>query len=151
GNADASHAGTYTLTGTIGDCSDEVSLQVIVHEEPDADIIIDTEILCAGDMDGVLTAMYNGDGNPVSYTWSPAAYDNGQATINNLTSGTYEVTAVDDMGCEAFADIELTEPDALVLDCQLLSGVSGSGAEDAIVEIYVDGGISPYDLEWSGA
>ena len=68
-------------------------------------------ISCNGSSDGSISATANGCGN-ITYTWS-----NGEASnaINNLTAGTYSVTATDEWGCSASSgDIVLSEPAPVV-------------------------------------
>lgn len=149
-NAGMNHAGVYTLTGTIDDCEDTESLTVTVHDAPDLSLDVIFDISCAGAADGAIEVIYQGSGNPIDYTWSNPVY-NGQSEIYNLGAGVYSVTVTDDNGCEASANITLTEPEELMLTCSLLTGLSGPGAEDAQAEVFVGGGTAPYVLSWTGA
>ncbi len=149
GNADPSYEGIYTLIGTVGNCSDTATVNVIVHDEIFLSITEDGPILCHGDSTAAITAVYNGDSDPLDFSWSDPSFPN-SASINNVPAGSYSVTVTDLAGCTASANVVVSEPPELTLSCQLISGVSGPGAEDAVVEITINGGTGPYDLIWTG-
>lgn len=149
-NARPTDSGIYTLIGRLGNCSDTASLIVVVYDETSASISIDNLILCNGDSSATITVHYSGGSNPLQYDWSDDSYD-GRQVLTDLGPGTYEVTITDMVGCLAYANILITEPPAIAFNCSLLSGVSGPGNSDAVVEADVSGGTEPYVLTWSGA
>ncbi len=101
-----------------------VSGQVILGEPEALKLAIDTSKskTCVGSSLGVLTAKASNGFAPFSYQWSNAQ---SVATINNLSIGTYFVTATSDNGCKTFGQATVTNfndfsasaspPDTLIL------------------------------------
>ena len=96
---------------------------------------------CGGFSTGSITAVPNGGNAPYTYLWSTGSTIN---PLNNLPAGTYTVTVTDFLGTTATATGILTEPpplyvQILVTECSL----------PATMEAGVQGGIPPFDYEWS--
>lgn len=71
---------------------------VLVQGEP---VILDleaTDVSCANQQDGKVTAHVMGGEEPLNYTWSNGE---NQSQIDGLADGYYEVTVADARGCEA--------------------------------------------------
>ncbi|MFK7809067.1 MAG: cohesin domain-containing protein, partial [Saprospiraceae bacterium] len=103
---------TVTVTDNLG-CvvSSSNSLQT-----PDLDITLINQqnITCAtlGQSTGSLTVEATGDNPGFGYSWENSAMANigSTATIDNLPSDTYTVTATDGNGCSIVANFTITEP-----------------------------------------
>ena len=62
------------------------------------------------------------------------------------SAGIWQVTATDSLGCFNVIDLEVSEPDSLVLELTLLSDDSGIGNGHAVAN--VSGGTPPYEVIW---
>ena len=97
--------------------------------------------------------MYTVTGGTGNYTY---AWDNGETSedLSNIGAGTYAVTATDENGCSASIEIELTEPDELIITKSVSEfacgyNVSGYNLNDGFVDITVNGGTGNYTYVWS--
>ena len=104
-------------------------------------------LLCFGDSDAssFIDSLDNAI-NPLTYLWN-----NGQngPIANNLASGTYSLTIIDDNDCFINSSINVNEPNSLMSDLVIAPSYNGSpiscyGAEDAIATITSFGGVTPY-------
>lgn len=66
--------------------------------------------------------------------------------LEALCSGEYEITLEDSLGCLSVLDIEILEPDELVLNLEI-QPIDDENMGSALIEI--DGGTLPYQIEWS--
>lgn len=100
---------------------------------------------CAGQNNGSASASATGGVSPYTYNWS-----NGQTTAvaNNLTAGTYTVTATGSNGCTSSTTVTVASIPApnvqvsnVVSSCSELNNGSAS--------VTVSGGTTPYSYHWS--
>jgi hypothetical protein len=140
-NLDELAADTYTLTVRTADgctsseeitltADEEITIQSIELESPD----------CAGDQDGSISVMVNGD---YSYNWNTGQSG---STLTGLDAGTYTVTISGGSGCSLVESIEL--PGATTIDPNLVIR-SGCGEGEIIAVANPDRGAEPYELNWS--
>ncbi len=104
-----------------------------------------TNETCVGSSDASATAIGAGNGS-ISYLWS-----NGQttATATNLTTGTYTVTATDDLGCTGTAEAEVTlDPEGVWLMFSS-TPVTCNGGSDGTAYVSVMTGVAPYTYIWN--
>lgn len=110
-------------------------------------------ITCPGADDGALLATASG-GTPGGYTYQ---WTDGPAmqNFNNLTAGTYFVTAYDKNGCSAANSYQLNDPPPIVPEITVVSNYHGqaitcAGASDATLSASATlGGAAPYVFKWS--
>jgi hypothetical protein len=69
-------------------------------------------VSCNGLNDGSASVLTNGCG-ALTYSWSNGG---NSSNISGLTAGAYTITVTDQFGCSANSSVNLTEPDALVVD-----------------------------------
>ncbi len=117
-------AGTYTAT--VRDSKNTTfETDPVTIEQPDTELSvipsITTEIQCYGGLAQALasttggTPFIDGDGNPYyEYLWNDPA-EQTTSTAIDLDAGNYTVTVIDANGCQALADIEITEPEQLTV------------------------------------
>jgi gliding motility-associated-like protein len=103
--------------------------------------------LCFGENNGsIQLAVSGGNGNKV-VTWNNGATGE---LLENVRSGTYEYSITDEMGCVITAEIEILEPDLLVVvnvdPIEALCFTSADGTGNATVE----GGTGVYSYLWTG-
>lgn len=103
-------------------------------------------VSCNGLNDGSMSIEIEGGTGAYDILWSNSATN---ATIDNLTAGTYSVTVTDDNGCAVTAsEIGLTEPAPLEASA-IVNDVTCFGYEDGALSIITAGGTSPYTIAWS--
>jgi gliding motility-associated-like protein len=145
-SATPADAGDYFVSGTLNGCAGPDTLaEVSVFAGPELDLVITSELSCAGDTDGALSVTVTSGPSPYDYLWSNPTF-NGQSDLSDLPAGAYSVTVNDGNGCTNEAEIELIEPDPINLFCTEISAESFPGAEDGIGGVDISGGTSPYDL-----
>lgn len=108
-------------------------------------VINSTDISCFGNADGSATAVASGGSGPYTYLWNTGATT---ATINDLGTGTYSVTATDAGLSTATSTVDITQP------LQLGVQVYGSNqicdlAPDGTATAVPFGGTPPYTYLWS--
>lgn len=144
-----SSGGTVYAALDIGGCITETAAVTLsIADNPEVTIILDQALSCTGSTDAGITADVIGAG-PFSFDWNDNTYD-GQQTLTNLSAGFYAVTVTDGNNCEGFADITITDPPALTLDCSVVSDESIPGANDGQASFTVDNGTPQYEALLSG-
>ncbi|MDB9990246.1 gliding motility-associated C-terminal domain-containing protein, partial [Flavobacteriales bacterium] len=140
-------AGLYNVT--IADqmlCSLDTSVMVL---EP-APLIVDTisqdSVLCNSSSGGSAYVGVIGGNGIYDYSWS-----NGQTsdTVSNITAGIYQVTITDQLLCSLDTSVTVLEPDTFVVDTLNVISPYCSSSTDAIINLVVTGGNSPYGFSWS--
>lgn len=108
-----------------------------------------TNVTCNGQNNGAISAVLTGGtGGTVNYTLNPGSVSNTSGVFNNLTAGSYTVSA-DDNGNIATSIITITEP------ASVLSAVASSDSpvcSNAILTLSASGsgGTVPYSYTWTG-
>ncbi|MEM1218467.1 MAG: gliding motility-associated C-terminal domain-containing protein, partial [Bacteroidota bacterium] len=125
----------------------EVTDEVTVHvSAPSLSIDQTTNATCTGICDGSISVSASGGlvATDYSYSWSNNATS---PTLTDLCGGNYSVTATDDAGCAAIANILIQESTFDVTAISLVSpcDISTIGSAQAIVS----GGTMPYSFEWN--
>jgi hypothetical protein len=92
---------------------------------------------CSGEDDGALGLEVNGGQLPYSYNWSNGINQNPQGF---LTAGNYQVTVNDGGNQSVIVDVDLRDPDPLVVDVEPI----GNG----FLRAMVSGGVPPYTYQW---
>ncbi len=137
--------GTYSVTVTDDNgCEAIASVDITAYEGVTA-VITGTDIVCEGNMDGMLTAMATSGTAPFTYLWNT-----GQTTqtITGLGAGTYSVTITDANGCADDTDFMIAISDDLEVNGigkNLLCFEDNSGEASA----NPTGGTPPYTYQWS--
>ncbi len=101
-------------------------------------------VSCPNSQDGEITAHVTSGISPFTYKWNNDATT---ATIKDLAGGNYRVTVSDANGRSAVKSTKLYEPDPLVLRADV-KHVSCGKDSDGKVEVYAEGGTSPYTYTW---
>jgi hypothetical protein len=104
------------------------------------------DVLCNGGNTGSATAAAEGGASPYTYHWSNNV---NMATITNLTSGTYSVTATDSDGSTATTSVFIGQPSAITFQPPSITNVSCNGGANGSIETDVNGGVPPYIFNWS--
>lgn len=141
-----SGAGIFTVNLIITYPSAPQSTVTHQVEIIDASITTNTPILCHGNNTGSLTAVATGSPNPYQYVWNTSPPQS-NATINNLTAGTYMVMVTTTTSCPVTTSITLTEPDALQITPVVTDALCGNA--NGSINATVTGGTGPYQYSWS--
>ncbi len=140
--------GDYELTVIDGwGCPNALNVTIA---EPDSLLVAEdilNDITCFGDNDGTATALVSGGIAPYEFLW-----DSGEMTetATNLSAGIQTVQVIDANGCVANDNLEITEPDQLILMTSSDS-VDCLGASTGAASVEIEGGISPYLIQWDNA
>ncbi len=140
--------GEYQVT--VSDSNGCTGEQTIFLNDPDS-INVSFEVIppCSDvDNNGMLTAVIVGGQPEYEFVWNAAAQNATEATINNLSIGTYELTITDDLGCTISKSYELTSGD-FVVDL-LIENVSCNGMQDGKIIASPVGGTGPFEFILNG-
>lgn len=135
--------GTYAVTITdANNCITEMSTSLNMEEGPKISMTIIDGNDCFGDQNGHITVDVETNGTPYEINWSTG--DSGVHNLNNLFSGNYQVTVIDENQCEAVLDFVIEEPDLLVVETNLIQ----PSCMDALgrIELIPSGGVGPYRI-----
>ena len=100
---------------------------------------------CAGFSDGAIQVLHSGDLD-LTYVWNPNSLSGNVGT--QLEAGEYEVTVSNNGYCPHVLELQLLEPEPLVLEVLIELGTP-CGSNEGQLEIDIQGGTSPYDIVWS--
>jgi len=81
--------------------------------------------------------------------WNEDALD-GIQNPTGLIAGTYSVTVTDAIGCSASAQVSLSDPAALVINCVQQSPTTTVGGSNGTAGIQIGGGTPGYTISWNG-
>ena len=134
------------IEDTLYGCYDTIS----VHCEADFEIFINETVnnaLCYGESTGSISidTIY-GANEPYNYQWGGNV---GQNTFaDSLYAGNYFLLIQDSIGCSQYFYFDVDQNDAIFVNSSLTSP-SCNGLSDGVIHVNVNGGQSPYSLNWS--
>jgi len=136
-------AGNYQLTATndLG-CMAVASIN-IQEPEPVSVLLQSVPLNCSGDNNGQISALVTGGSPPYAYIWNTGHNGN---TIQQLTSGQYNLTVTDAGGCDISIGHFLTQPNPILLDIQ-----KSGQLEEGTLSLFgsISGGTPPYTYQWN--
>lgn len=132
-----------TVTGSTG-CTSVDTLVVGATASPISLSSSSTDASC-GVNDGSVSVTASNGNMPYSYLWSNGSTT---ASVTGLGSGTYNVTVVDDDGCDATASETVSVPSGPSATAAL-TPVGCFGGNDGVINATVTGGTTPYSYLWS--
>ena len=108
-------------------------------------------ISCNGENDGWIKLNISGGYSPFSYLWTNQSIDD---SIFNLPANTYSVNILDSLACLTVLDIDLLEPNELIVNLNITSEYNGYDVScfnfnDGSIEAIVLGGVPSYSYVWS--
>jgi len=107
---------------------------------------------CNGASDGsIFVTGGGGGGGPFTYLWSANANNATTSSVLGLPAGSYVVTITDADGCTGVSNIDIGEPDPIVLsdDAANTKDPDCFGSSDGVAAVIVMGGTGPFDYLWS--
>lgn len=132
--------GVYTVT--VSDAKGCQTVETYQLQEPQ-ELALSFQmqpLICAGDSNGVLTALVTGGTPGFQYSWSNGG--NGME-INNLSPGQYTVTISDTHGCTLSGSETIDPPNALNIGIENTDPVC-FGAQNGKIKLLINGGAPPY-------
>lgn len=146
--------GAFSVSITDGSCGAVFSDTIRSPE----DIVIGADIervTCFGESDGSVTLSPSGGTGAFSFQWMETGGTG--AVESNLSAGLYTAIVTDANGCARTQEVEITEPDPLVLDVDPANStptVSCAGDMDATFGVFVSSAnnnpLLPEPFAWSG-
>ena len=114
----------------------------------------ENQVNCNGGR-GSATAAVTGCWNNYIYEWKNESEEviGSAASIDNLLPGTYtfKVTSALRPVCTATKTVVITEPEALVVSNITYDAGCYNSTEGSFVSFDIEGGVTPYNIAWSGA
>lgn len=116
-------------------------------QDVEGDIVQLNDPSCPGYADGSFELAANG-GSGVGYTFSinGSPYVNG-STFGNLPAGTFTINVIDSKGCEGSINVNLMNPDSIILDAGLDSVVDLGESIELLGQVIRDNG-RDYIITW---
>ena len=139
--------GTYNVTITdANNCS--VTESVVVGDSRNLAVTVSkTDILCKGEMSGMISLNVTGGSGSYTYLWN-----NGSTSrdLSGVAAGVYDVVISDDGGCATTASVVISEPSlALSATIDHSDDMACFGQTDGFGRVVPLGGIAPYTYLWS--
>ena len=139
-------AGNYnvTVTDNIG-CT--IGNSVVISQPALLNLVVvdQQNVSCFGGNNGSVTVDANGGMAPYSYLWSNGGTTN---TINNLTTGIYSLTVIDNALCTNTIMVNIAQPAPLIINTVLVNPSDCDGHNNGEAQISISGGVSPYAYLW---
>lgn len=139
---------TVTITDATGICSvtEEYTIEQL---DPLVIDIKPTHITCKDANNGAIEAIVTGGKPAYEFEWthveSGAHYQG--SMHNGLPVGTYNLQIKDQLSCEAYSSVTLTEPTALQVTTNF-TNVTCNGAADGSIAVMATGGTGAYSYSW---
>lgn len=146
---------TYKAVTTYTSCSGDVVVvedEVTINPSPDAPTLNINEALIptCGNSNGTITVVASGGVPSYQYSIDGGATYQQSGTFSGLASGTYNITVLDNNGCQGGVTIPLNEPDAVEISIANQNDVSCFGLSDGNIEVSVTGGTAPFSFTING-
>ena len=141
--------GTYTIYAMdVNGCIGQSDIEYTVGAPAPTEWTIDTDSpTCFGADDGSVFVTATGENGGFSFDLDGLSFD-GPQFETFVSAGTYGLTATDVLGCQAFQEIVVEEPDAISWEIAILEEASCSNDFIATLTIELFGGSSPYTVTW---
>ena len=121
---------------------------ITVHGRPQLVVEDSLTPLCHSDANGSITITAKGGDEPYSYAWMELGQTT--TTVSNLSAGNYSVRVEDSNGCMDTLEIDLSEPDPLVVEEEVTQAYCPDFADGSIELTGITGGTPPYQVLWTG-
>lgn len=99
---------------------------------------------CSGG-EGSIEAMVTGGTAPYTYEWNKEGESKASLRVSEI--GTYFLRVTDSRGCTIDATAEVSSPDALVVQPELVHPTC-FGASNGSIKLNISGGTGPYTIRW---
>ncbi|MFP4663274.1 MAG: gliding motility-associated C-terminal domain-containing protein [Bacteroidales bacterium] len=116
--------------------------------EPPTELAMDytsTPVTCHSDTDGAISVTPYDGTPPYSIAWDDPGLEGYHP--ENIPGGIYTVSITDNNGCVLSEDIEVVQPDSLVVSATD-SDITCNGDADGCITLHPEGGTAPYSYRW---
>lgn len=128
---------------------------VLIPSPPEIEVAATlANVSCNGSSDGTVTAIPSGGTPGYTYLWQQTG--EATATISGLSAGAYNLVVTDANGCEEPLEVDITEPDPLIISVNTAEtlDVSCFGEEDGRLVVTYNSGdmvneVGPNPYSWS--
>lgn len=104
-----------------------------------------TPVKCSGENTGGVQLILTGGAPSPDIIWSNGSTS---TTISNLIAGSYSCTITSStQKTEIYGPFVVTQPDPIMV--QITSGPSDPGQNNGFVDVFIEGGTSPFTILWS--
>lgn len=139
-------SGNYTVVVTdASGCSETATVTVNSSNGPTLTLISSSDVSCFGEEDGSAEVEAAGGTPGYTYTWNPGALNG--AVQNGLAAGNYTVSVEDDDGCVTSIQVDIIEPDEIVLNTS--SNPSSCTVDDGSATVNASGGTGALSYSWT--
>ncbi|OFY34796.1 MAG: hypothetical protein A2275_02370 [Bacteroidetes bacterium RIFOXYA12_FULL_35_11] len=139
-------AGTYTVVVTDAlNCAGSAVVTITESTELTA-LVSSGNISCYGLNDGNASVTASGGTPPYTYIWSNSSTN---ASILNLTQGTYTITIKDTNDCELIKSVTIDEPIAVTANINYVNHCTCYGISNGSISVSGISGTPPYLYSWS--
>ncbi|MEM9920733.1 MAG: T9SS type B sorting domain-containing protein [Bacteroidota bacterium] len=140
--------GWNTVTVSDGNCFnvDSVFIDAPPALQVDFDALVIQEPSCNDGDDGQITVAGTGGTPGYTYLWDTQETT---PTISGLVAGSYALTIFDSRGCDFVTNINVQEPDILMVQIDTLLNVTCNDEDDGRIELNPTGGTLPYTYLWN--
>ncbi len=147
-NPNATTLGPGTYTCTITDANGCLANTLFTITEPPAlaMAVTSTSVSCNAGNNGSAAVTASGGTGAITYTWAPSGGNS--TTASNLSAGTYTCFISDANGCQSFSVVTINQPAPLLVSATA-NPVTCSGSATGSAAVVVNGGISPYSINWN--
>lgn len=125
------------LSEEVADLKEPEILRLILDVTPESQ---------SGAGDGEIRVNVTGGNRPYYYEWSNGATGH---IISDLEPGNYLITVTDDHGCEVSAMSVINPGECNINGTVIQEDVTCHGFADGVIEIRVEGTLSPSQIQWS--
>jgi hypothetical protein len=136
-------AGTYTVTVTDADNCTIINNVTILQNR---NLVLQTNVtqpICNGER-GSASVTVMGGSSPYTYAWSSGS---NQASVSNLTAGTYTIMVTDVNGCSGSTSVTITNPTALTITATSTNATCN--AANGTATTTASGGTGTLTYRWS--
>lgn len=138
-------AGTYTIIATDANgCSVNTVMGINQPSQLIWNGTSKTDVSCNGGNNGSIQTAAVGGTGAISYNLMPGNINNASGNYNNLSQGSYTITATDANNCSLSTTININEPSALSFNAISFTDVSCNGGNDGSISISAAGGVGTY-------
>ncbi|MBL7818343.1 MAG: T9SS type A sorting domain-containing protein [Saprospiraceae bacterium] len=136
-------AGSYTVTITDSKGCSATATATVSSSNSISLTIGSSNVTCFGGSNGAASVTVTGATGAVTYAWSNGATT---ASVNNLTAGTYTVTATNG-GCTASKSVTITQPTEISIAISLTN--PSCNTNNGSLTATASGGTPQYSYKWS--
>jgi len=140
--------GTYiVMIHDANNCAETVNLNIA--QPPPLSMSYSTTPAGCSLSNGSATVNVSGGTRPLNYSWSNGA--SSSATLNNISSGSYQITITDAKNCSITSSIAVSNTNGPSANISTLDPVRCKGGNDGHATVSVTNGVPPFTYQWSSS